>query len=233
MLLLALPAAAADFDFTCADGGPVVGLPGLVVNCVAEVPVGGTFDDVSWRFGDGGVATGTAVSHTYEDVGQFSVVAEVTGWVPDDPADVETPTAEQFGLVTVCGAPEPEFEWVGGGGLDVALINHTEPQYRCISEVRWEVFEGSSQGGEALMTFDTWHPEITLPEEGLYTVVLTMGGIGGTGAASLEIDARYGLPQELTDGPLPFAACDTGLVGGSAGWAWAPLALLALGRRRR
>lgn len=229
--LLALPALAGALDFTCADGGPVTGLPGLTVNCVAEPPLDGDFDDIVWLFGDGAVGRGIAVSHTYEDVGQFTIGASLEGWQPDDPEDTEVPSARRHGLVTVCGEPEPEFTYEAVGGLDLVVLNRTPPQPRCISRIRWDLYEGRTQGGEGLMTFDTWDPELTLPDAGLYTMVLTVGGIAGTQAAALEIDARYGLPDELSDGPLPFAGCDSTSRTGAVGWA--PVLLLAVRRRRR
>ncbi|MCA9494660.1 MAG: PKD domain-containing protein [Myxococcales bacterium] len=231
--LLSLPALAGDIDFVCADGNPVVGLPGLAVNCVAQPPLDGAYDDVVWLFGDGEVATGLAVSHTYEDVGQYSVAVTLAGWTPDDPEDVETPALKRHGLITVCGEPAPEFTYEGVGGLDVVLLNRTPPEPRCISRIQWDLYEGKSQGGSALMTLDTWDPELTLPDKGVYTVVLTVGGLAGTNAAALEIDARYGLPDELTNGPLPFAGCDSSGSGRAAALGWAPLLLLAARRRRR
>ncbi|MCB9685430.1 MAG: PKD domain-containing protein [Alphaproteobacteria bacterium] len=231
--LLSLPALAGPIDFVCADGDPVVGLPGLTVNCVAQPPLDGTYDDVLWLFGDGEIGTGSAVSHTYEDVGQYTVGVALEGWVPDDPEDTEIPTTKRHGLVTVCGEPTPEFTYEGVGGLDVVLLNRTPPEPRCISRIQWDLYEGRSQGGQALMTFETWDPRLTLPDKGVYTVVLTVGGLAGTNAAALEIDARYGLPDELVDGPLPFAGCDTSGPGRWGTVAWAPLVLLAARRRRR
>ena len=41
-----------------------------------------------------------------------------------------------------------------------------------------------------MSTAKAWEPIIHFPDDGTYTVVLNLGGIGGTGAASVTFDAR-------------------------------------------
>ncbi len=227
---LVASASAAELTFACGDGDPIVGLPGLVVNCVASPPPGAVYDEVAWRFGDGATATGLTVSHTYELEGQFTVSASLEGYVPGDTGEDFVAESEAFGLVTVCGPPEPRFEWEFKGGLDVQLLNRTPPDPRCIHAVQWDIFEGSGTSGEPVFTFNTWEPDFTFEREGTHTVVLTVGGVAGTEAWLAELDAHYGLPDKLHEGALP-VACDSAAGAGSLGLL--PAALLAWRRRRR
>ena len=101
---------------------------------------------------------------------------------------------------------------------------------RCIDTVNWEVFEGSRDLGSVVFAYEGWEPRFQVDADGIHTVVLTMGGIGGTSVAALEIDAEYGLTEEFYQ---PYTrSCSTAP---STGW-WflgaLPLVFIA-GRRRR
>ena len=234
-------------DFTCSpdDGaGQIVGLPPLEIRCVPLLPLEGTWDKVVWTFGDGATAEGEAVDHVYDRPGQFTVSVTLENFVdapPDTddtdavaPADTD-PYESRFGYVTVCGAPEPEFTYAFKGGLDYELKNRTPAAPHCLSELRWDIFEGRAVQGDPWRSIETWEPEFILPREGIWTVVLTVGGIGGTRSAKLEIDAKYALTDDLDLGPQNLH-CSTGGPAGLAVGALPfalPFALLLARRRRR
>lgn len=221
-------------DFTCSpdDGaGSIVGTAPLEIRCVPLLPEG-TWDRVVWTFGDEATAEGGTAAHLYEEPGQFTVSVRLEGYeAPDTGAAVTSePSSTRFGYVTVCGPPEPAFTYAFEGGLDFRLLNQTPVAPHCDAELRWDVFEGRKISGEPWRSYEVWEPAFTLPREGIWTVVLTVGGIAGTESATLEIDAKYKLTDDLDLGPQN--ACDT--TGGPGALALGALPLaLALARRRR
>ena len=226
-------------DFTCSpdDGaGQIVGLEQLEIRCVAELPPDGTWDLIRWTFGDGATAEGAAATHVYEDTGQFTVAILLEGY---EPAATDTGIESaadsykaRYGYVSVCGEPEPEFTYLMVGGLDYVLENRTPVSAHCLTELEWTVFEGTHVGGEPWRSFQTWEPEFTLPDEGPWTIVLTVGGVAGTRSARLDLDAKYRLTEELDLGLQ--GACDSsGPSRTGPAFGALPLALLLSRRRRR
>jgi len=197
---LAVAAAQDDVPFDCGNGTlPIVGVPGVEIHCVFVPPTdGSSWESVHWSFGDGSVAEGDAVSHVYDTPGQFTVFLELDGWTPpageEDGAD---PWFAAYGLVNVCGEPEPAFDIVALGGLDYQIVNGSTATSYCLSDLLWEVYGDGA--AEPELTFDTWQPRVAFPAEGSWRIVLTLGGIGGTAAAEQQVEATYGLPQLLRD----------------------------------
>jgi len=226
---LAIAAAQDDLPFDCGNGGlPIVGLPGLEIHCVFVPPTdGSSWESVRWTFGDGSVTEGDAVAHVYEEPGQFTVILQLDGWTPpageEDGAD---PWWAANGLVNVCGEPEPAFDIEALGGLDYQLLNSSTASSYCLSDLLWEVFRDGA--AEPALTFETWEPRFAFPAEGTWTIVLTLGGIGGTTAAEQTVDATFGLPQLLRD---QRGVCAT--APGALSFGWLALALAAARRRRR
>ena len=75
--------------------------------------------------------------------------------------------------------------------------------------------------GEPVKTLSGWEPDLELDDvgPGEYTIVLNVGGLGGTGAAMATVDVGRG------------TGCNTS----GLGWSWmfvAPLALLGWRRQR-
>lgn len=234
-VILGVPVAAqaATVDFECLPepgAGRIVGVPPLSVHCEVIPPAEGSWADVSWTMGDGTVLHGDSVSYRYVEPGQYTLSVELEDYEGpsvevDDPSD---PRRTRYGYVTICGKPEPAFTFVNHGDLDYEMVNTTPVTVGCTDELRWELFHGRA-GGDPERVWETWEPRFTLPEEGEYTLRLTMAGLGGTGAAELRFDAVHKLTDDLTDGPKALA-CATG---GGGGGAWVGLGLLALVRRRR
>ncbi len=250
LLAMAQSASAVQVDFVCSpdEGGIIVGLPPLEVRCVVELPTEGTWDRVLWSFGDGElVEADTAISHVFDTVGQHTVAVTLEGYEGpiddgvDDAVDtgsgVELEPEEdsssglserKYGYVTVCGAPDPHFSYLFKGGLEYQMVNTTQPQPNCLDEVMWTVHRGDNASGISILDpRDTWEPNFTMPEEGTYTFLLSMGGIAGTESAKLTVDAKFGLTEELD---LVRARCATAPSSAAGGLG---LVVLLLGLRRR
>jgi hypothetical protein len=222
---------AASVDFTCdgdqVGGLGVVGLPPMTVTCSVVAPTTGTWDAVSWTFGDGTVQYGDSASFTYDDVGQYTISVQLDGFVDALGNDVTDPKQVKQGFVTLCGPPEPDFTWRNKGGLRFALTNETVIAPFCLDDSSWSIYEGRSVQGEPAMTFTTWEPRFELPSDGAWTIVLDQQGLGGEAASVQTLEAKYQLTDDLKD--LKSPACSTGPAS-SAGAAVG--LLLALVRRR-
>ncbi|MEZ4236695.1 MAG: PKD domain-containing protein [Myxococcota bacterium] len=232
LALWAAAAQAATVDFVCEPdpgAGSIVGTSPLDVHCAVIPPATGTWDDVSWTFGDGELVYGDEVDHRYVDPGQYTVTVQLDGYVDAEGVDVADPQRTEHGLVTVCGEPQPAFTYVNHGDLDYEFLNVTPIAVDCTDALRWELFRGAPDG-EPERIWETWEPRVRLPDEGEYTMRLTMAGLGGDGAAQLQFYALHKLTDDLTQGPKAMA-CAT--APGAAPW----LGLGALGallvRRRQ
>jgi PKD repeat protein len=242
MLFATARGAEVDFDCSPAEEGQIVGLPPLEMRCVADLPLEGTYDELVWSTGDGTLATGeTSFRYTYEEGGQYTVALTLEGYrAPEPTGTVDTGlgvsldpidlTERKYGYVTVCTPPEPRFTYIFKGGLDYQMVNQTQPQVNCIDAVQWTVHEGDSADGKVLIGPTLgWEPRFTVPDDGTYTVVLSVGGLAGTRSAKLTVDAKYGLTEEIDD--IRATSCATA-PGGAAGALWVGAVLLGLRRRR-
>ena len=230
--LLTGPAWAVTFDFTCTSDAAVgglgfVGLPPVTVTCEIDPPSIGTWDQVSWTFGDGQVQYGDTASYTYDEVGQYTVSAQLDGYV--DTTGVPTPALHpEQGYVTLCGPPEPAFSFENKGGLAYEVTNTTSVAPFCLDDSQWSIFRGRAPDGDPVITFDTWDGAFELPAEGAWTIVLDQTGLAGQAESAQTLQAKYQLAQDLTD--LKSSACATGPLPTSGALA---LVVLALVRRRR
>ena len=105
------------------------------------------------------------------------------------------------------------------------MLNESDVSvYGCISDIQWEVYRGPKATGAMVGDpVKAWEPIIEFPDEGEYTVVMNLGGIGGTGAATATFEAR--------DYRGEASGCDsTGGIGGGLGLFFA--GVLAFRRRR-
>jgi MYXO-CTERM domain-containing protein len=229
-------ARAATVDFEClpdSGAGGIVGTAPLAVYCEVVAPAEGSWGDVTWTVGDGTVLHGDQVSYRYLEPGQYTVSVELDGYSEagdEDSEDTSDPRRTRHGFVTICGEPEPEFTFINHGELDIEAVNLTPITVSCTEHLRWELFRGEPTG-EPLRVWELWEPRFTLPEEGEYTLRLTVSGLAGTGAAELRFDGVHKLTEDLTNGPKA-AACATGATGGGPWLALAALAALGLRRRR-
>ncbi|MEZ4239250.1 MAG: PKD domain-containing protein [Myxococcota bacterium] len=179
-----------------------------------------------WNFGDGGTASALAASHVYTEPGNYTIQLTVHGERDACGEEGWTNNYRRVGYVRACGVPQAEFEVSHVDGLQYQMLNDSDVSvYGCISNIQWTVYEGEGTGGKVVIDqLQAWEPIIEFPDAGTYTVVMNLGGIGGTGAAKLTFEAK----NRRGEG----RGCDVGSTGTSGGIALA-LGLLAVGRRRR
>jgi PKD domain len=229
MWILASGAAAADVDFVCTpgEGDPLVGLPPLTITCDALLPDEGTFDEITWTFGDGSVVTGSSAAFTYVEPGQYTVSVRLENFVDGDGQALGALEHFRYSFVTVCGPPEPQFGFENMGGLDYRLLNNSVIAPYCLDTSKWSVFRGREAQGEPVFEFFNWEPRFELPAEGAWTVRLDHEGLGGAASAERIILAEYKLADAYAELLTPACANAPGGVGLLA------LSLLAAAARRR
>ncbi len=204
------------------------GVVPLDLNCVVESE--GFLNEVTeanWSFGDGNAAEGMQVTNTYGEPGNYTIEVAVHGERDECGESGWNSTFRKVGFVTVCDEPIPEFSVEHFDGLKYQMTNRTDVSvFGCISDIQWEVYKGKSVSGEPIEVLKAWEPLIEFPNEGDYTVIVNVGGIGGTGAASIVVEAKDQRGQNR--------GCDSvGSAGafGSAGFVIVGLGLLGLRRR--
>ncbi len=183
---------------------------------------------VWWNFGDGASTSTTELGtcHTYDEEGVYTVWLEAEGH--SEQCGTWSFEYRQRAYITACEPPGPGLDPETGEpypglftyehveGLQYQLINRTRTAtYGCLDTIAWQIYDG----GELIDEIHAWSPMVELPEEGVYSVLLSVGGIAGMAGAELEIDTR----QEG-------CACGGRRSGGS--WAWLAV-LVGLARRRR
>jgi hypothetical protein len=128
------------------------------------------------------------------------------------------------GYVRVCDVPEPVFELEHVFGITWNVRNQTGVGvYGCHSDIVWEVYEGTKVKGKPALSFEQWEPQIVFPDEGTWTVIVNLGGIAGTGAASVTLDVKR------ESGLHPFGCASVAGVSAS----WCLLLPVLFARRRR
>lgn len=182
-------------------------------------------ETVNWSFGDGNSSDEREPCHTFEEQGQFTVTARVTG-TSDSCGEWEVNQTERA-FVLVCDVPVPSFETQHVEGLRYQVVNTTDVStYGCVDGITWEVFKGGNADGEPIQTVSAWSPQLDLPEEGQYTIRLTAQGPAG--------EAEFVMTDEYEsargEGSL-FGCSTTGAAGGGVLGALA-LGLALLFRRR-
>lgn len=178
-----------------------------------------------WNFGDGGTSSDLSPTHTYSEPGNYTIQLTVNGAREDCGADGWEYKFRRVGYVRACDVPEASFHVEHVDGLTYKLVNESDVSvYGCIDDVQWDIFSGAAASGSTTVpAVKAWEPEITLPEEGEYTVVLNLGGPAGTGAAKVTFEAKDRSGQ---------GRCATG-VGDGLGLLPLSFALVALSRRRK
>jgi hypothetical protein len=179
-------------DFACSNevsDAASVGIAPFTVNCVFEAGATTEFDTILWHFGDGETATGVQVSHTYEEEGLYNVRVVADGSADECPIFHSEIAKDAY--VRVCGIPKPVFEMQHVFGITWNAHNQTGLEvYGCQDEILWQVYKGKGTRGKPVLTFEQWEMQIVFPEEGTYTVIVNIGGMAGTGAASVTMDVK-------------------------------------------
>lgn len=201
-----------------------LGVVPMELRCQIDAADPETITGIDFSWGDG-TTSETAVNgeddlrltHTYNEQGVFSLSACITQTI--EGTEIEH-CVVKTNHVNACGIPAAEFEVAQGEGLEVELTNTTPLRaYTCISNAEWHIYEGTEASGEPIKTLAGWEPQLDMTDEGPgeYTIVLNVGGLGGTGAAVSTVDVGRG------------SGCSTV---GAASWLFAaPLLLIGLRRR--
>lgn len=191
--LASLYAPRASFSCVPESSDEVVGALPLPITCVLDAAATLRPEEAQWRFGDGGSAEGSVVQHTYETAGNHSV----TVVFPTDNVCVTevNERVDRVGYVRACAAPDVAFGFNHIGGLDYRVENRTDVSvYGCVLDIWWNVYQGDTTNGRRLAgPIHTWEPSITLPEEGAYTVEVTVEAIGGAATVTRGLQADGGL----------------------------------------
>jgi uncharacterized protein (TIGR03382 family) len=174
----------------------------MELRCVIDYYAPEEITNVTWEWGDGGIteldaAPFTTAKHVYEESGSHTVRVCVSGEREAGPWEH---CLKRYGYARSCAEPIAAFEAEQTDGLTVQLNNRSDvSDYGCISDITWQVFEGSDTSGEPIREISAWQPQVTFDEPGTYTAVLNLGGIGGTGASKLTFDvASQGLGCDST-----------------------------------
>ena len=167
-----------------------------VGNVPFEMRCGMTFStpediaSVSWSWGDGESSEGTIGVHEYVRDGNFTVRMCATA---TEDAGAWQHCVSRISHVRACAPPDVAFTYDVLDGNTVQFINQTDLRtWGCIFDVQWDIFSGTDTSGEPMISIDAWEPRHTFEEKGNYTVVLNVGGLAGTSAAMINLDAGGG-----------------------------------------
>ncbi|MFT7519648.1 MAG: V8-like Glu-specific endopeptidase/PKD repeat protein [Kiritimatiellia bacterium] len=210
-----------------ADTSRAVGVVDFDLKCNVTYHEMENITGATWNWGDGESSEGIDVEHLYTKVGNHTMRVCIDGEVIDDETEESTPWQHCItrpGYVLACGIPDVEFSLEQLDGLNWQFLNQTDlSTFGCIQNIQWEVFHKGD--AEPFDTFQSWEPEYTFPEKGEYTIVLNVGGMGGTAAATIDVEVKR-------TGGTDTRACDT--TGGTFAFGGFLLLLgLPLIRRRR
>jgi hypothetical protein len=214
-------------SFACSHqdtNGISVGVVPFELKCVIVSEYLSEIVEAEWNFGDGGTATSISAAHTYTEPGNYTIQLSVDGQREACGEEGWSNNFRRVGYVRACGVPQAAFAAGHLDGLQYQMLNDSDVSvYGCISNIQWTVYEGEGTGGKVIVDqLQAWEPIIDFPEAGRYTVVMNLGGIGGTGAAMVVVDAK----NRRGEG----RGCDVGSTGAAGGLALA-LGLLAIRRR--
>ncbi len=207
-------------SFSCSrevTDGLSVGVVPFEINCAITSRFLDEVREVSWSWGDGESSDGLTTSHEYDEPGNYTVEVVVQGDNDACGPDGWTNNFRRVGYVRACDVPQASFEVEQLEGLRYQFLNDSDVSvFGCISDIQWDVFVGDSPSGERLGDpISAWEPEIEFPEPGTYHVVLSLGGIAGTGgaAATFEVRRRGGSQAGFgcTTGTAPTGALALGL----------------------
>lgn len=206
--------------------GQAIGVVPFTINCTVVSDFINEVTDVRWRWGDGEVENGLTASHTYTVPGNYNVDVVVTGAREACGPEGWSNSFRRVGYVRACGVPEAAFEVEQVDGLRYEFLNDSDVSiYGCLSDIQWDIFQGETATGEPFDTVSAWEPTYEFPEPGTYTVVLSLGGIGGAGGASATFDVSR------SGGTTRAFSCNTAPAGTGA-FALILVGLLAARRRR-
>ncbi len=155
-------------------GNPTSGYAALTVNFTDLSS--GSIDDWLWDFGDGNNSTSRNPSHTYTEVGIYTVSLTIF-------FDGESNTKTIVDYIEVIQPPDPpeaDFTSDVTTGEDPLVVNFTDLSTNDAVSWYWEFGDGSWSTLQ--------NPNYLYYVPGVYTVSLTSTGIGGTSDTETKID---------------------------------------------
>ena len=137
----------------------------------------GNITQYNWNFGDGATSTLQNPTHTYNTPGTYNVTETVTG-----PGGNNTQT--QTNLITVnYPAPIANFTANTTSGTTPLNIQFTDNPTGNITQYNWDFEDGT--------TATQQNPTHTFNDPGVYTVIETVTGPGGSDTTTMNIDVKY------------------------------------------
>ncbi len=147
--------------------------------------------DAEWSFGDGTVVRGLEVSHTYTEPGDYTIHTTVFGDGGTGECGEWQREALSQGHVTACDLPKAVFSLQRVEPFRYEVLNDTEIEGTgCLQDIVWKVFEGTSDKPIQDLTVRSWEPTFVFDHSGDYTVVMNVGGVAGTSAATVPVRVR-------------------------------------------
>ncbi|MBX2797210.1 MAG: PKD domain-containing protein [Myxococcales bacterium] len=202
----------------------VIGVVPFTLRCVIVSDFLNEVTGATWTFGDGGTSTELNAEHEYTEAGNYTIQVNVQGEREACGDDGWENNFRRVGYVRACDIPTASFQVEQVDGRLYQMLNDSDVSvFGCISDIQWDVFAGNGEGEPIMDPIKAWEPIIDFPEAGTYTVVMSLGGIAGTGGAKATFEVRNRGGSSTS--------CDTT---GPAGGALALVVLASmLGRRRR
>jgi len=198
-------------------GDPTIGIidPNNPVNvCFTAIIIEGEVTNWDWDFGDGNTSTLQDPNHEYINAGKYTVSLTATG-----PGGEDTEIKSNY--ITIYGPPEVDFSGTPRSG--VAPLNISFTATNTGGEAKtwfWDFGDGASS--------DEKDPNHVYTKKGIYTVILTATGIGGSDTKTETDYITVYTPPEIdftgtprtgaTPLEVDFTATNTG--GEATSWFW-------------
>lgn len=147
------------------EANPTSGTAPLIVQFTDKST--GTITNRTWDFGDGLTSTATNPSHTYQNVGTYTVKLTVTGTEGSN-----TKTRSNYISVSSSSAPFANFYGTPTSGTAPLTVQFTDQSTGNITSRLWDFGDGQ--------TSTATNPSHTYQNAGTYTVKLTVTGAGGS-----------------------------------------------------
>ena len=152
-------------------GSPTSGVAPLTVQFTDQST--GDITSRSWDFGDDQTSTSVSPSHTYQNVGTYTVQLTATG-----PGGTNTKTLTNYITVTSSSTPVANFYGSPTSGVAPLTVQFTDQSTGDITSRSWDFGDGQ--------TSTSVNPSHTYQNVGTYTVILSLTGSGGANTKTLN-----------------------------------------------
>jgi len=164
----------ADFSVQEPDSGAEIGRPISLKAALGRQPV----EAYEWAFGDGATATGTAVTHTYDEPGEYTISLTVRGIAGEN-------TTQRTVVVGDASEPSVSIEARSGDG---SITLRADDEGGAVDRFGWDMGDGTTLAGETVThRYD---------QPGEYTVELLATGPGGVDTDSVTVIVEDGVGDD-------------------------------------